>query len=619
MDFIFHKHCINLDEENIDKLLNEYRYSLIDGKYGLHKYFQYGGKNEKYLDDPSSYLLDSKNNCIGIYLKNNLLKKFIDGMDNDLLKIVNFKFYLYVSRLKDKDIILKIAKIFPNPIFYFLIKNKRKNIIKFLIKNDDVKINFNDPSYSTILNLSIKYNRIDIFKELIHYFRVDEPYNLLDKRSLNYAIDYGNIDIIKITISKAKNDNINLNLIDNRGNTFLHNFLFLEREIILNLLDELVYLLDTNLNQSNYHGLTCAHILFDMKYFMIDKVFSKLKNKKIDFGKKNYLNENIFSLSEKFNNKEKNKFMLLRKNFKMTINTIPFTFNMNNITFEYGLFRSNLFDYMIYLDYLIKKYNVYVLTNKKIYDYDFNYFRFYDEDTILRNDFKVYKNHFPKFFDHTIRWLNKDKFYIADNYFKLENIHDQIYLIKITHIGNNLKHANVLIYDNKYKTAYRFEPYGISDLGNDGKELDNKLKEMLENNFGKIKYFDPDSFLYGLNFQLINGEDQEYMSAFGDPKGYCLAWSLFFVEFYIQNKDESKIFIHKMKSFMNRDILVSKFKKMNYKSINYYLDFIRSYGNHLNKVKIDKYHYLGINDNKYLNSMTDDMIDKIKTYFNEEY
>lgn len=618
MDLIFHKYCINLDEENIDKNLEKYRYSIVNGKYGLHTYFQYGGSNEKYLNDPSVYLLDNKNNCVGNYLKGKLLEKFIDKIDENLLRIVNFKFYHILSTSNDHNIILKVCQIHPNIILYFLVKNNNIDMIKFLSKN--INLNFIDKSYSTLLNLSIKYDRYEIIKNIIQFFEVDKPYHFYDKRSLNMAFEYGNVDIIKMVIIKAINDNIDFNLFDNKKNTFLHNFLLMKKKKILELINEMVLLIkNTNLNFDNYHGITCAQIIFDMKLFMIDNVYEVLLNKDIDFGKKNYLDENIFIISENFTTNERKKYENLLKNFKMKIKDISFNFDIEFHNVEYGLFRSNTFDYMIYLDYLIKKYDLKVLINDKIYNYDFHFYRLTDGDEIFRNDMKIYKTYFPKFFDHTIRWMNKNKYYLAKNYHQLDIIKDSVYLFKITHIGNEIKHANVLLYDNKYKCAYRFEPYGISNMGNDGNVMDNILMELLEKQFGKIQYFDPDKFLYGLNFQLIDGEDNDYMTVKGDPKGYCLAWSLWFVQFYMQNRNYSEKFIEKLRAFMNRNVLVEKFKKMNYKSINYYLDFIRSYGNYLNKVKNDKYEYIGIEDNKYLNSMTDEMISKVIKYIDEEY
>jgi hypothetical protein len=183
-----------------------------------------------------------------------------------------------------------------------------------------------------------------------------------------------------------------------------------------------------------------------------------------------------------------------------------------------------------------------------------------------------------------------------------------------------------LIYDRKNKEAWRFESYGITDMQgttdiNDVANMDKILKNMLENIYGKIIYYDPDKYLHGLNFQLVDGED--YVQNIGDPIGYCLAWSIGFMDIVLTHPEYNVEYI--MKNFFSKkqisDIITEEegFDKKVHTN-NYYLDFIRRYGHKLDREKnkilksigvkqydMYKYRFNKIDNKKIMNMFTENI------------
>ena len=70
----FFKACINQNTDIIDNFIHDViKYKPDDdGRYGLHLYYKYGGKNHKYLQDETTLLLDINMIPVAYYFLDNI-------------------------------------------------------------------------------------------------------------------------------------------------------------------------------------------------------------------------------------------------------------------------------------------------------------------------------------------------------------------------------------------------------------------------------------------------------------------------------------------------------------------------------------------------------------------
>jgi hypothetical protein len=105
----------------------------------------------------------------------------------------------------------------------------------------------------------------------------------------------------------------------------------------------------------------------------------------------------------------------------------------------------------------------------------------------------------------------------------------------------NLGHANYIIYDKKYKSMERFEPYGKTKRKcTNPKNIDYKIEKLFNDNLsdGKdkfiLKYYKPLDFLSKESFQRIQ-ENEKDMGENDPPGGYCVIWSCWYAELRLNN------------------------------------------------------------------------------------
>ena len=185
---------------------------------------------------------------------------------------------------------------------------------------------------------------------------------------------------------------------------------------------------------------------------------------------------------------------------------------------------------------------------------------------------------------------------------------DFIY-IKLSLIPNGTStHANLLLYNKKENIIERFEPYGSNDLLDQDKlnEFIEKLAKKIFNK--KVKYINPKLFMNNTKFQLISSDSDPDNKKQGDPAGYCLAWTFWYLELRLNNPDvDSKILVENaLKKIVNRD-----------SNSNQVLDYIRNYSHELDKLKNNFLKDCGIKKNDYYNNNFSDkdldtILDKIK-------
>lgn len=451
-----------------------------------------------------------------------------------------------------------------------------------------------------------------------------------------------------------------VNEIDNGHNTYLHQILISKN--IVNITSELLkfFIVHTDLNQENYAGETPAHILFGKGLWLGLK--DVLQGREIDLLKVDDMGNNCYSYVAEH---DKAEFLEFTKRIKVPIDVkesrnIQKMFNVESIksmlntsttptqpghenadidrvrSKSYGLFNANMIHYMLYLRYLENKYkHMYVpvrnfLEKNRERDMFFLDLTSYDisaKQKLINKQVKIYMNNLYSYLPHNIYWIDEDQNYIDRDLVKILIQHNKTVdvttqryvMLKLTIVVTDvLLHANALIYDRLNKEAWRFEPYGITNMVNTS-SMDNQLHGLLEEVYGKITYHDPDDYLHGLNFQLVDGEEFVINQNLGDPGGYCLAWSMWFIDVVLAHPDKNVRDI--MRNFFDRYSISQILSEeegcdTKIKSDNYYLDFIRRYAHKLdnekNKILLDigvKRYYL------YNSVMKEDVMNKIVKLF----
>ncbi len=116
----------------------------------------------------------------------------------------------------------------------------------------------------------------------------------------------------------------------------------------------------------------------------------------------------------------------------------------------------------------------------------------------------------------------------------------QIFIFELKlYIYDNLdSHSNILIYDKNHKTLIRFDPHG-SDALFDNKMVDKAVKETIISKHPDLfqHYVGPLDFCQGLGPQ--DWEDWKIEKDVVATEGFCVAYSLWFVELYITNMHEN--------------------------------------------------------------------------------
>jgi hypothetical protein len=400
----------------------------------------------------------------------------------------------------------------------------------------------------------------------------------------------------------------------------------------------------SDLNQTNYANNTPAHIIFSTglwKYISNDLMY-----KEIDLLKVDQYGRNCYSY---ISSDDKIDFLKLTQHIMIPIEQK--SDNIGNIksmldsnhnhthsdsSENYGLFNSNMVHYMLYLRYIENKYkNVYVpvrhfddnVRQSELFFFELTSYPISSEHKTLNNCVENYLSEFFSYLPHNIYWISSNQYFVDPQLIHVLKNHNlsidssvhRYVMLKLTLIVNKKSlHANVLIYDRLKKEAWRFEPYGMSDITT-GKSLDLFVNSLLTDVYGKIHYHDPDDFLTGLNFQLVTGDEFTINQNLGDPDGYCLAWSMWFVDTILGSPDQNVDDL--MKNFFTTqsiDSIISNEESVgtNITSTNPFLDFIRRYAHKLDREKNNILLSIGVKKYNLYNYIPDnDILQKISDHF----
>jgi len=620
-----------VNNENYKKLLKKIKYSdlnkdIINGKKLIHILALRGKINviKKIIskfDKFNIYQTDDEGNTFfhilfinGIF-DLNLIYKYPESLEktNNLNKQI-FRFCIDNITILKKIIVYLVKKDSLNTINILSYDNKtlihdivdnitRKNnyynLLEYILEN---KLNINNIIYCDILfycidnsnllsfNLLIKYiKNLDIKTDnsvpLLSFAIIHDKYkfvkSLLSKKyfpdinngglenryiPLNLAIVNNNNKIIKLLLSKQ----VNLNLKDRYQNTCVHNLLL-------------------NFNK-DYDIDTTIKIIIEGDLF----IKNSINKRPIDILKENDELKKILKII-------KDKYPEILKNGNLDNKNSEKDVNKINNKVNFGLFNSDTVHSMIYTVNFIRKFkNLTVLiqeTNKIQKQYDLWKLRMYHNNlseysNTLYSLVELYTNLFYNILPHVIIWRSKSLHFIHPNivYYIQKALLKKyrFILIKITLMPNtSTNHANLLLYDDKRKEIYRFEPYGKS-FSKAVNHLDDKIKEIFKKALrSEFKYYSPSDFLNNTSWQTLSNENED--KVLGDPYGYCLAWCYWFLENKLNNPDiDIKVLMEKKLSLITNN---------NDDKSNKILEEIRQYSHILDRRKNEFMNLINISKN----------------------
>lgn len=549
-----------------------------------------------------TYLIKNYPNYI--YNKNELDETFLHYLEINNTTYFNLlkKYKLdwnYLFTTYSKDIVSPLDYLFLNGDYNLIYKVL--NIIDFNFdkyEDDPVyfKLFLNENLQEKHILLLLKY----IYKINKHIFKFTDKngYNILypivinDKiKILKYINSLDNHKLLLDLYSPINTDHI-FKIAYSRGHTSgdfkLANY----------ILDNIINTHD--FNESDMYGNNLAHyILKDrmIRNFGNYEIESKILSKYKYWDKKNINNESpldyIINLDyEKYSkflkgnkiNKEYDIKNVNNKSWKKLIKKLDKYEEEDLINIkEYKYSHSNMFqakftDIGIFMKYLGNKYkNLYIPKNKEKIDVIiYNNTIEYPDNLLIK-----YNN-----FAWIIIWNNKYNYYIHPHLNKLinknKNKYDYAICTLSLRLPNDGLHAAMILYDFKNNIVERFEPYGNTNYLD--KEIDDVLSKELTWNTG-LKYYGPGRYFPVAGFQTLSDESNLLNQKLGDFGGYCLAWSLWYVEHRLNNTNvQPKILVRKT---------INRFNEMLLKPNEY----IRNYANDINKYRVKWLKEKGIPEN----------------------
>jgi len=551
----------------------------------------------------------------------------VDGNKRTLLlymiKKINDKediYYQIVKNLMKQKIDLKVPKIMP-PLHYAILLN-HKDIVEILLEYSKDIINYHNSDHLTPILFAVNKNNLEIAKILLdHGANINYHGPEGDKNLINISLLKGNDDMVKLLL-KYK---INLDKYNRNIETPLHIAFSLDRKISSEIIATLIY--DGNMNIQNIKGDMPLHF-FMKKYnwknyniFLSRKdldIFKKNSNDKdplyyldtseistfMDFLAKSFLSklkkEDIknYGLERCYDDKDINnklciesikKYIMKHKSpypTKDNRNKILKKINhIDGIDTNYGKFNSNILHNMIYTVLMLDKYSQLSIPYQHyIYDKvitEKSNISWLSMNNLSSRILNIYTEVFYELVPYLILWKNKNEYYLDKHlniYIQnaLKDSKIRFIFLKLTIISShNSTHANILLFDKQKKILERFEPYGVIPYLDNG-ELDEYIKKHFKKIFNKFTYLGPKDTMNNISFQIISNDANDNVKKLGDPLGYCLAWTYWYIELRLKNPDIKPNILIKKAIDKIRNGKANK---------NIFIDFIRNYANKLDQMK----------------------------------
>ena len=598
-------------------------------------------------------------NSLNILIENgnyNIIKELIE-ID---YKILNFKNSSEKNLLQS---LLVIDDLYKYLLELLIFLNKKDKIFfdKVILEKDIFNNNFIDTLILLLKkNENIKENNFSIINNLILIlkliFHIDNYSNLILNNlcleldnddyilSILKILEIDNIDIIKVL-----DNNLCIDFLYYKKNTksfkYIINkavyirFINSDNNIIFSLLDEinidndLLKIIMEIIYKSNIQELRDLNnnsiiLLLLIKFNLDDKIVYNLVK---DLDNENILDKNINNISiyDLIKNKNKNiiKKIKIKTEKKFNYNKIK---NMLCCKTNIGIFNSDTLHNMIYTTMILEKYNDKITIcsiekNKtKIINDKFK-LETCTNDKDLISLVYIYLKYFYNFYCHLIIWKDENNYFIDDLLIEFlinncnNNYKKRFIYIKLSIIisDKNVRHANLLLIDNKNKLIERFEPYGEiyneSTIG-----IDNFLKGKI----GKLINYEYNLIQPFPGFQSRSDELNLDYKSYGDPGGYCLAWCYLFLETRLLYDNLNSLDIIRLLNSYILNKFSYDFKEINLDTQNNkYLIFIRYYGKNLDEYKnnlikkfkfsLNTIYHVNLNNKNY-NKLCNDIIRNIE-------
>ena len=479
-------------------------------------------------------------------------KKFIDENKNNIsplseIDVKKFNEEIYTTYLKYfPNGLIQCDKYNYNALSYIMQHNSIKffNFAMQYIK----KHNRNDHNFFNLVNtfiIAIITNNEYFVTELLKFPNLDLNIHDNNKMTPGHLILEKTCTISDETKSLILEKTNNINNINLNGDTLLNlickkGFLVKYKNILKTKICD-PYIKDLDGKTPIYY---CNNIELFAKIVTQGFIFN---SHKLQFDNKclpKLLNMNMYDkiykcIKNEFDNVIKNKYEF-DKRLSIVIPKESYT--------PHPLYTSNDIDNYIYIYYYIEKHNV--------------------KTFIKTSDLN---NTFSNFIGLTIRWQNnKNNNGIDDLKQQLGTISDGIYFIDVTIINTRGTHVNGIIIDANKKKVIYFEPYGFFDNENID-ILHKKLRKICKT--AKYAYYSPESYMTITSFQPLSKERNINEMIPGDPAGFCVAWTLWFLEVYVNNPKSE------LKELVEESIKEIIYSKKTFKQ------YIRSYSNKLAQYK----------------------------------
>lgn len=544
----------NIYENNLFKLLLAYDYfydfilnliEKLERKYVIHIIISKNKYNHNFID----YLIVLLNSNYQFYYST--FDKF-DNKKKLLDKLINIVHSIYSLDVEKYTFMInKLCKVIKNQNFLMDI------FMKIKIDNLDIYPDSN-------LLLCIDYLIFNEYFEVLLY--------MLDK--INY-IEFTNID-----------DNVVFKLCDNQN---------IDNTIKVNVITQILYKsniakLTNNKNQNIFYWLISNYDI-GIKSIMNFANYINIYEQDI-YGKTLFnLIENKYNLSDvkiikKYFSAQYSNNKIFEKAYKKI--------NVKNklIKTDIGIFTSNIIHNMLYTIYILNSYpNIikipnFILCSEKIKKYN-ELIEISNNEKSLTGYIKLYFNSFTQSMPHLIIWKNKLNYWIDphlidciinDKSTPFVHIKLSVYLINDV----SVRHSNVIIIDNINKIVERFEPYGEMIFTN-SVDINDMIQTQIALPLGyKFVFLQPYP-----GFQSRSDEFAKFNKSYGDPMGFCLAWSFLYIDIKME-LFKNKININPI-DFINWYIINKFDKDFNINSsinkTNKYILFIRFYSRHLDNEK----------------------------------
>ena len=495
------KHCISFDE-------------AVDDWYILRVYL-------------SEYY---SSNTVNIKLLNELLilsKDFIEKKRFSL-SIIN----LSCVNGYDENVLDTILKHFPNAMsdydsnlntpLILACQTKNEKLVNYIFKKQEIDYNYFGTTCAILC--AIKNNNNSMLRQLLQFKDIDVNIHDTYKWSPGHLIF-------------AKNISIDLDL---------------KQKIIK---------LTKNLNSQNLNGNTILHhicslnVLKDYKDILKDKKLNLFVRNILDMTPIHYCSD-IPMLKSITNVSAKDIDSVLANTCKYPIdNKINF---ITNTQINYSLFTATDYDSMIYLLYFIRKYKIKILAK----DEKYKILRKNNNQEISKI-FDIYcaahkNNNYLQ--NINIMWHDKNNYCYSKGIETMIKDNSGIKFIYVTIINDDSDHANCLIIDGNLKRIIHFEPLGIINL-NILQDFDKKFKKIFAKLLPNYKYYSPKDYMDTNSFQHLSNERNKNLIKIGDIGGFCLAWTLWFLELYIKNPSAnlSTLIDNSIKKIINTKSLFSEY------------------------------------------------------------